>query len=58
MANGNKGDAILTDVMRELRLPDGEYIVIDELGHEAFVPRRMHRERERVAVINAIGDDD
>jgi hypothetical protein len=57
MAKGNNGDASTTLVTRELKLPDGDYVVVDEQGHEAFVPHRIHGEREPSLATRMTGED-
>ena len=57
MAKGNSGDFSAAIATRELKLPDGEYVVLDEQGHEAFIPHRMHGEREPNAATPSALDD-
>ena len=58
MAKENPWEAIVTSATRELRLPDGEYVVIDEYGHEVFVPRRMYGGDRKTSTANSFVDDD
>jgi hypothetical protein len=57
MLKGSTADATATMARRELKLPEGDYVVLDEQGHEAFVPRRLNRERARRAAGISSADD-
>jgi hypothetical protein len=57
MAKGNERGAYQTQRSRELNLPDGEYVVIDEQGHEAFIPRRTYHDRDSSASISVTNEE-